>query len=327
MATSAPAASALARSPEYLMPPSAITGVPDFFAASTASMMAVSCGTPTPATMRVVQIEPGPMPTLMASAPASISACAPSAVAILPATTCTALEARLMRVTASSTCREWPCAVSTTIEVDAGLEQALGARRSRLSPTVVAAATRSRPCSSLQAFGLVTAFSMSFTVIRPTQRYCASTTRSFSMRCWCSSRLASSWPTPSRTVTSLSLVISSATVWRGSAAKRTSRLVRMPTSLPGTCLWPLPPPSTTGMPEMLFSFISASASASVASGWMVSGFTTMPDSNFLTWRTCAACWCGLEVAVDDADAAGLRHGDRHLGLRSPCPWRRRPPAD
>ena len=37
-------------------------------------MIAVSCGTPTPATMRVVQIEPGPMPTLIASAPASISA-------------------------------------------------------------------------------------------------------------------------------------------------------------------------------------------------------------------------------------------------------------
>ena len=37
-------------------------------------MIAVSCGTPTPATMRVVQIEPGPMPTLTASAPASISA-------------------------------------------------------------------------------------------------------------------------------------------------------------------------------------------------------------------------------------------------------------
>ena len=114
MATSAPAASALARSPEYLMPPSAITGVLAFFAASTASMMAVSCGTPTPATIRVVQIEPGPMPTLMESAPASISAWAPSAVATLPATTCTLLEARLMRLTALSTCCEWPCAVSTT---------------------------------------------------------------------------------------------------------------------------------------------------------------------------------------------------------------------
>ena len=98
MARSAPAASALARSPEYLMPPSAMTGVPVFSAASTASMIAVSCGTPTPATMRVVQIEPGPMPTLMASAPASISALAPSAVATLPAMTCTALESFLMRV-------------------------------------------------------------------------------------------------------------------------------------------------------------------------------------------------------------------------------------
>src|ERR1035437_7747577 len=33
--------------------------------------MAVTCGTPTPATTRVVQIEPGPTPTLMPSAPAS----------------------------------------------------------------------------------------------------------------------------------------------------------------------------------------------------------------------------------------------------------------
>ena len=78
MAQSAPAASALARSPEYLMPPSAITGVSLALATSTASMIAVSCGTPTPATMRVVQIEPGPMPTLIASAPASINALAPS---------------------------------------------------------------------------------------------------------------------------------------------------------------------------------------------------------------------------------------------------------
>ena len=59
------------------MPPSAITGVSVLCATSTASRIAVSCGTPTPATMRVVQIDPGPMPTLMASAPASISAFAP----------------------------------------------------------------------------------------------------------------------------------------------------------------------------------------------------------------------------------------------------------
>jgi hypothetical protein len=49
-------------------------------------MMALSWGTPTPATTRVVQMEPGPTPTFTASTPASISALAPSAVAMLPAT-------------------------------------------------------------------------------------------------------------------------------------------------------------------------------------------------------------------------------------------------
>jgi len=56
-----------------------------------------------------------------------------------------------------------------------------------------------------------------------------------------------------------------------SLAKRTSRLVRMPTSF-----WL--PRSTTGMPEILWSAIICRASASDWSGWMVSGLTTMPDS-------------------------------------------------
>ena len=101
------------------------------------------------------------------------------------------------------------------------------------------------------------------------------------MRCWCSSRLASSELTPSRTVTSFSWVISALTGVALSVAKRTSRLVRMPTSLPLR--------STTGMPEIWCCDISASASARVCSGWMVTGFTTMPNSNFLTLRTSLAC--------------------------------------
>ena len=60
------------------MPPSAITGMPARAAPSSAFWIAVICGTPTPATMRVVQIEPGPMPTLTPSAPWSTSAFAPS---------------------------------------------------------------------------------------------------------------------------------------------------------------------------------------------------------------------------------------------------------
>ena len=43
------------------------------------------------------------------------------------------------------------------------------------------------------------------------------------------------------------------------------------------------------MPLIRYVAISARASASVWSGWIVTGFTTMPDSNFFTERTCAAC--------------------------------------
>ena len=55
----------------------------------TAPRTAVSCGIPTPEMMRVVQIEPTPMPTLTASAPAFTRARAPSSVPTLPAITST----------------------------------------------------------------------------------------------------------------------------------------------------------------------------------------------------------------------------------------------
>ena len=55
--------------------------------------------------MRVVQIDPGPIPTLIASAPASASAFAASAVATLPATTWTEFETPFTRSTALATSR------------------------------------------------------------------------------------------------------------------------------------------------------------------------------------------------------------------------------
>ena len=72
-------------SPEYLIPPSAMMVTPFFFAAFAHSMIAVNCGTPTPATTRVVQMDPGPTPTLTASTPALISASVASPVATFPA--------------------------------------------------------------------------------------------------------------------------------------------------------------------------------------------------------------------------------------------------
>ena len=60
-------------------------------------------GTPKLVVNRVVQPPPGPMPTFTASTPRSARKATPSAVATLPATTCTLFEARLIRLTASST--------------------------------------------------------------------------------------------------------------------------------------------------------------------------------------------------------------------------------
>src|ERR1700744_4990940 len=113
MVVDAPAASALAISPEYCNPPSPITGTPAGPQTATASRIAVICGAPTPATTRVVQIEPGPTPTLTASAPASSSACEPALVATLPPITSTLVLA-LICATMSSTGWAWPCEVSTT---------------------------------------------------------------------------------------------------------------------------------------------------------------------------------------------------------------------
>ena len=88
MHTLAPAAIAFAISPEYLIPPSAITGIPYLLATSYEFIIAVICGTPIPATTRVVQIEPGPIPILTQSTPALIKASVAAPVATFPAIIC-----------------------------------------------------------------------------------------------------------------------------------------------------------------------------------------------------------------------------------------------
>ena len=72
-------------SPENLIPPSATIPISRSLRTSLMSRIADICGTPIPAIIRVVQIEPGPMPTLIASAPAFTNSIAPSEVATLPA--------------------------------------------------------------------------------------------------------------------------------------------------------------------------------------------------------------------------------------------------
>ena len=55
----------------------------------------------------------------------------------------------------------------------------------------------------------------------------------------------------------------------------------------------------------------ARTSARVWSGWMVTGFTTMPRFELLDLADLVGLLLGVEVLVDDADAAGLGHGDGH----------------
>src|SRR6185369_8335835 len=179
MTVSAPATIALAMSPEYCMPPSPMTGTTAWRQTSAASMIAETWGTPTPATTRVVQMDPGPTPTFTASAPASTIAWAPARVATLPPMTSTSGTSAFRRATMSSTLRLWPWAESTTRASTPASTRA----RARLydsSPTPTAPATRSRPAGSFVEWGYCTLLAKSFTVISPTSRPDPSTMGSFS---------------------------------------------------------------------------------------------------------------------------------------------------
>src|ERR1035438_5707231 len=164
MTASAPAAMALVMSPENLMPPSAINGTPAGPVAREHSAIAVSCGTPAPETTRVVQIDPGPIPTLMPSTPSEINSQAPSYVATFPVMSCTSGRARLSAFTAAMTRSVCPWAVSmastSTLRATSSCARS---RKSLVAP--MAAPTRRRPCSSLAAYGYFNFFWISLTVI------------------------------------------------------------------------------------------------------------------------------------------------------------------
>ena len=98
----APAASASATSRGWRTPPSAQTCLPFFFAAAAHSSTAENCGRPTPVCIRVVHIAPGPTPTLMMSAPASIKSSTPEAVTTFPATNGTFGLSALIALSASN---------------------------------------------------------------------------------------------------------------------------------------------------------------------------------------------------------------------------------
>ncbi len=224
---------------------------------------------PAPLTTRVVQIEPAPTPTLIASAPASARASMPSSVTTLPATTGSEGQLALIRSIALITPAECPWAVSIPTASTAAATSA-STRVSRSSPTPTAAAQRSRPLLSFAALGNSSRFWMSFTVMSPASRPLASTSGSFSMRCFWRISFASSSVVPTFAVTRSSLVMNSVTGRSKStpSQKRMSRFVRMPTRAPCS--------SVIGTPENLNCDISVSASCSRAVGGSVTGSVIMP---------------------------------------------------
>ncbi len=104
----------------------------------------------------------------------------------------------------------------------------------------MAAATRSRPTSSLVARGYLSALVKSLTVMRPRRWPASSTSGSFSILCVDSRAIACSGSVPTGAVTSGIRVMTSSTRRVGSDSKRRSRLVTMPSSTPAS--------STTGSP-------------------------------------------------------------------------------
>ena len=135
-------------------------GMPVPLRPSAALMIAYNCGTPTPATIRVVQILPGPTPTFTPLTPASASALAPAAVATLPPMICRSLYSALMRFICSSTPRLWPCAVSTAITSTPTSTRAdILSNVSAVTPT--AAPTNKRPWLSFAELGWFSTFSIS----------------------------------------------------------------------------------------------------------------------------------------------------------------------
>ena len=189
--------------------------------------------------MRVVQIDPGPMPTFTASAPAPINAFAAAPVAIFPATTCNVLDNFLARSTASATPSEWPCAVSITIRSTPASTSA-SVRANPASPTPVAAATRKRPSLSIHAIGFKTACSLSFSVNNPVSLPSPSVISSFSIRRACINERASSRSAGSRSIARFFVDIITCTGVASSEAKRMSRFVTIPTTRPSA--------PTTGKP-------------------------------------------------------------------------------
>jgi len=132
--------------------------------------------------MRVMQIEPGPTPTLTAFAPASMRSCVPSAVATLPAMMSTSPKACRSPLTASMALSEWPCADVNDDHIGTRLQQQRGPVKEART-YAHGGADAQTPLPIFVASGCCDKRIMSLLVISPASRPSPSTSGSFSMRC------------------------------------------------------------------------------------------------------------------------------------------------
>ncbi len=146
---------------------------------------------------------------------------------------------------------------------------------------------------------------MSLTVIRPMHRRSSSTTSSFSIRRWWSRRRASSWVTPGPTVTRSSRVISSETGWLrifGEADVAVGEDADQAPAFLGH--------RDAGDP------VARHQLERVGEGLVGRHGDRIDDhAAFVALHRAdrGGLLVDLHVAVEDAEAAELRHDDRHVG--------------
>ncbi len=251
-----------------LIPPSAMMGT-ESPTAHQASRMAWSWGTPAAVSRRVRHPRPGPIPTLMPSAPRSFRNSAPAAVPTFPHTSSTSGNRARNLSTACRMTSEWAWAMSMTRTSAPALTSS--AARSKKSPRApMAAPTRNRPLPSLVESGRWRARMMSLLVMRPRIWPRSSTRGSFSMRRSNIRRSASSTPISGEPVMSLASGVMNSSTRRPSLIGRhgMSRLE----SRPARTL--LPRVSSIRMPVMLCFWVNSRASRMVASRGRQSGRST-----------------------------------------------------
>ena len=272
--------------------------------------MAVSCGTPTPATMRVVQIEPGPMPTLMASAPAVDQRLGAFGGGDVAGDHLHGVRQLLDAVDRVEHAARMAVRGVDHDQIDAGVDQRLGAGKALV-------ADRGGGGDAQPALLVLAGVGIGDRLLDVLDRDQADAAVLVVDHQQLLDAVLVQQP--------LGLVLADALAHGDQLLLGHQLGDRLPRiggeahvavgedadQLAGP---PLPPPSTTGMPEMRFSLHQVERVGQRRVGLDGDRVDHHAGLELLDLPHLRGLLLRLEIAVDDADAAGLRHGDRHRGL-------------